>query len=109
MATTLQLSDIRTQILQRIDRMQNQSTPSPFFTTSELNSMVNASLWELYDILINAYGDDYFVTVPAYTFITDGNTDIYTLPSDFYKFRGLDLQIAGQNNSWIPIMPFNMQ
>lgn len=78
---------------------------SGFVTTAEWNSYLNLAYFELYDILIQKYGDDYFVTTP-YSFTTDGTSQQYTLPTNFYKFLGLDLQLGSVQDSWVTIRPF---
>lgn len=78
---------------------------SGFVTDAEWNSYLNLAYFELYDILIQKYGDDYYVADP-YSITTDGTTSQYTLPSDFYKFLGLDLQLGSVQNSYVTIRPF---
>lgn len=105
MANLVSLANLRTRMLQRIDRLQNQSVPSPFFTTSELNGFINNSLFELYDLLISAYGEDYFMS--SQNIVTDGVNQLYNLPSDFYKLRGIDLAVNNTPNGSITLKPFN--
>lgn len=93
------LLEIRTIARQYADMVNSQ-----FVTDSEFNSYINLSRWELYDILIQKYGDDYYATNT--TFTTDGSTYQYTLPSNFYKFLGLDLQLGNVQESWVTIRPF---
>lgn len=86
--------------------MQN----SNFIADSEWTNMVNASLQQLYDKLIEAYGNDYEFA-SSYQFTTDGTNDSYALPTDFYKLAGVDLQIsnagASTNTGWITLRRFN--
>lgn len=105
------LAQLRTLSQQRAD-MEN----SQFVTESEWNNYVNDSLKELYDLIIQKYGDDYFVESVNIT--TDGSSDTYDLPSGsnynsatpFYKFLGLDLQLANsQADSWVTIRNFSFQ
>lgn len=99
------LEQIRTELRQRIDRVNSQ-----FFTDEELNSYISGSYKELYDILIQKFGDDYYVAAP-YEFTTDGTNDTYDLPEDFYKLLGVDAQYSGANaqNGWITLRQFMMQ
>lgn len=106
MATTMSLAELRTAVLQRIDRLQNQNVPSPFFTTQELNSYINQSYFELYDLLVQKYGDDYYIKTPFTLIATDGINYLYDLPDDFYKLAGLDLLLANSINSAVTILPF---
>src|SRR4051812_11022033 len=101
MSSTMQLSDLRTAIRQRADMVN-----SKFVSDSELNSYINQSYFELYDLLIQKYGDNYFVATP-YTFTTDGTSQLYDLPTDFFKLLGVDLALSASLDSYVTIRPFN--
>jgi hypothetical protein len=96
-ATLLQL---RTQVRQ----VANMET-SQFITDSELTSYVNLSAFELYDLLVTHYGDDFYVADP-YTFTTDGTNDHVALPADFYKLLGVDISLGG--NQWDNVPKFSV-
>src|ERR1700738_1086535 len=68
------LGTIRATVRQRTDKVNSQ-----FVTDAELNGWINTSTQELYDLLIGAYGEEYFFTVP-YFITTDGSNDKYNLP-----------------------------
>lgn len=91
--------------IRNIARQYADMVNSEFVTDSELNGWINLSYYELYDILIQKYGDDYYIAAP-YAIATDGVTQQYTLPSNFYKFLGLDLQLGNVQDSWVTIRPF---
>jgi flagellar biosynthesis/type III secretory pathway chaperone len=93
--TLLQLKD---QARQRAD-METSS----FVSDSELTSYINASIAELHDILIQSYGEDYFVT--SSTFATVNGTEAYALPSTLYKLHGVDISING--DEFLTIKRFN--
>jgi len=80
------LNTLRDEARQRADQVN-----TTFVTDSELNGYLNNSWSELYDILVSKYHDDYFLTSTSVT-ITSG-TSSYSLPSNFYKARGVDLNI----------------
>ncbi len=101
MATTITLGDLRDQIRQRSDMEQ-----PGFISDSELNSYINSSYFELYDILVQIYGDNYYVQTP-YSFSTTGLTQFYDLPTDFYKLLGVDLALSNTLDSYVTIKPFN--
>ena len=103
MATTMTLAELRSAVRQRSD-MEN----SLFVKDAELNSYINQSYFELYDLLVQKYGDNYFVASP-YSFTTDGTNDEYNLPSDFYKLLGVDLALSQSTDSWVTTKPFNFQ
>lgn len=119
MATTMTLLELRTAVRQRADQVNSE-----FITDSELNSYINQSYFELYDLLIQKYGDNYYVADPI-VFATDGQTMQYPLPNgvltftngrtnttgyvapSFYKLLGVDLMLANQQQSFVSIRPFN--
>lgn len=110
MATTMTLLELRTAVRQRAD-MQNQSGDytNSFIPDSELNSYVNQSYFELYDLLVAAYNEDYYIA-PFYYFVTDGVTQLYPLPDDLYKLCNVSVQVtsAVANAAWWTLKPFMM-
>ena len=95
------LGNLRDQLRLRIDRVN-----SNFFTDSELNTYLNDSYKELYDILIQKFGDDYYVAAPV-SITTDGTNDTYALASDFYKLLGVDISFnTGNANTWVTLKQF---
>lgn len=61
---------------------------SKFITDAELNTYINGSLTELYDLLLSSRGENYYIDV--YSFTTSSSTDTYPLPNNFYKLMGVD-------------------
>jgi len=96
---TMSLLQLRTTAQQRADRVN-----SAFVTTSEWNSYINQSLFELYDILVTAY-EDYYAAPPLMLLTNGSNT--YALPSDFYKLLGVDLGLNANSNAWVTLKKFN--
>lgn len=94
------LAQIRTAARQRADFVNDD-----FVTDSELNSIINESLFELFDELVSTYGDDYYATVSS-NYTTDGTNDAYALPTDFYKLLGVDLQVSNSPNGWVSLKQF---
>lgn len=92
------LADIRTAAQQRADMVN-----SSFIATAEWATFINGSYYELYDLLIQKYGDDYFVSQGNAT--TSGSTQMISLPSDFYKLCGVDLQVSAPD-WWVTLRPF---
>lgn len=88
---------------------------SQVLTDSEWNFNINLSLKELYDLVLQKYGDDYYST--SVSFSTDGSTYLYPLPngtlyssaSPFYKFLGLDLFLSNTQDSAVTIRNFSFQ
>lgn len=96
MAATL--LELRTRARNRADM-----TSSLFVDDSELNDYINASIAELHDILVQAYGSDYFLAES--NFQTVINQETYDLPTDFYKLRGVDAKVNGTR--WLKLTRFN--
>lgn len=112
------LSQIRLKAMQRADRVN-----SNFVTKSEWDSYINQSMFELYDLLITLYEDQY-VASPI-QFVSDGVTFLYPLPNGsntflnalnlsqtvtpppFYKLLGVDLALQNVNNGYVTINKFN--
>jgi hypothetical protein len=93
------LSDLMAAVRQRADTEAAGYTPaltgSDFFVTEpELISYINQSYFELYDLLISAYGNNYYVKDPPQSITTDGVNSQFALASDFYKLLGVDLVVS---------------
>lgn len=93
------LAQLRTASRQRADMVN-----STFISDAELSSYINASYFELYDLLVQKYGNDYYVT--EYSFKLQGNVSRYPLPPDFFKLLGVDLQISGGPDGYVSLRPF---
>lgn len=94
---------MRSQAQQRCDMVN-----SSFISTSEWNGMINASAQELYGLIVQKFGNDYFTQSPSsgYTFQTDGTNQFFALPSDFFKVLGVDLQVTSPNQ-YVALKEFN--
>lgn len=112
MSTTMTLLQVRDASKQRSDMVR-----SGFITDSEWNSYINQSYFELYDLLIQKYGNDYYVADPV-LITMNGQSDTYPLPdgtlyssaAPFYKLLGVDLQLTGggnPNQTYVTVRPFN--
>jgi hypothetical protein len=116
---TLTLSDLMIQVRSRADMLPQNYTPSLtstnyFVTDPELITYINQSYYELYDIMVQKYGNDYFVAPPI-NISTDGQSYLYPLPNGtnysgakaFYKVLGLDLNLNPTvSDSFITIPQF---
>lgn len=95
---TVTLAQLRERAKQRADMEKSQ-----FISDAEWNIYINSSIAELHDILIAAYGEDYYVE--SYSFTTTSGVDAYDLPADFYKVRGVDLKLS--SNQYYTLRKFN--
>ena len=92
MGSTVTLSELKQRARERADQVN-----STFVQDSELTSYINISAKQLYDLLVAAYGEDYYIKDAAtpYTITADGTNDTFSLPTDFYKMVGLDEDAGG--------------
>ena len=88
MATTL--SEIKTRCRQAVDSENDSS-----ISDSELTNYINASLADLYEIVLSAYTNDYFTVYSGIT--TVSGTSDYPLDESIYKVIGVDLNDGGTN------------
>lgn len=87
-------------------RQRTNKEGSNFYTEQELNSMISQSYKELWDILAQKFGDDYFVATP-YSYTTGQNQQLYPLPLDFKALLGVEVALNPTDpNSWITIRQF---
>lgn len=95
------VGNLRLQCQQRCN-FENQ----PFITNQEWNSYINESYKELFDIIVQKFGSDYYVATP-YTYTTSQSTQLYPLPTDFYKLLGVEIALnPSDSNSWISLRQF---
>lgn len=95
---TITLAELQLQSRQRADMVNSE-----FVSDSELTSYINNSAAELYDLLCEAYGSDYYVESEEGTTVAD-QAD-YDLPDDFYELKAVDLQTDASN--WVNVQRFN--
>lgn len=99
LAGTASLGELRIQAQQRSDLENN-----PNVSTPEWNNYISKSYAKLYNKLVTAYGNDYFVQVP-YQFAIN-STQLYALPPDFFKLLGVDLQYSASPTGWVTLKKF---
>lgn len=103
------MGDVQTKTLAQLRaavREQADMVNSQFVTDSTLTSFINSSLSELHDLLIQKFGNNYAVA-PPFSYLTDGTSDRYALPEDFYKLLGVDLDLGGDPAMRVTLRPFN--
>jgi len=101
MSGTVTLLQLRDSAKDRADL-----TNSTRIDDTQWNEYINKSKDALYDLLLSAYGSDYYANpTPTIVSIING-TDTYSLPSDFYKLNLLEYKI--DNNTFKSIKPFSL-
>ena len=98
MTDLVSLSELRQLTRQRADNENSQ-----FVTDTELTRYLNNSWGELYNLIIENFNEDYFTT--SHSFSLTSGTDSYSLPSDFYKLRGVDLVVTSTES--VPLRRYN--
>lgn len=103
-----------------LSQLRADKLNSKFLTTDEWNSNINQSMYELYDILVTKFGEDYFLA-PPYILSTTGQAT-YPLPDGsasfpltgssgnypaLFKLVGVDCGVAVGNNAWVTLPRFN--
>ena len=108
----INLSYLRYMTQLKADKLNSQ-----YLTTDEWNFNINQSANELYDILVDKYGDDYFLAPPLIIQLT--GAQYYPLPNGvnnsgapaLYKLNGIDANVSGAalgpNAGWIPLSRSN--
>jgi hypothetical protein len=113
------LGNLRLYAQQRADRVG-----STFVTTAEWNRYITESRKWLYDILIQKFGNDYYMATP-YCFLTTGSDQLYALPNGkdqisvlnavndttpakaFYKLMLVEVALnPGDPNSWVTLRKY---
>lgn len=113
----MSLGALRLAAQQRADRVN-----SNFVTKAEWGSYINQSMFELYDMLVTLYQDQY-IAPPVTFYATGGNQFQYPLPDgatsffdqngnafvppSFYKLTGVDLGTNTASNGWVTVPKFN--
>lgn len=100
MARTVTLLSLRTQARERAD-MED----SDFISDSELNGYINSSIAALYELVVQATGEDYYVVSTEFNTVVGQET--YDLPSDFFKAWGMDAKL--DNSDWCTLRKFNFR
>lgn len=93
-------------------------------TTDEWNFNINQSAYELYDILVTKYGDDFFLAAPYVFETTGGQTGVgvYPMPDGsatyqsqgggtapaVFKVANVSCGVAVGNNAWVTLPRFNL-
>lgn len=101
----LTLSELRLRSRQRADMESSE-----FVGDSEFNYYINSALRELHDILVQSYGENYYVK--SATITTTPQQEEYAISSivtddDFYKLKGLDAQLNGDDFFTLQRFNFN--
>lgn len=95
-----QLSDLRADAAFLADLPT--PTTSTHITTQNLTDLINAGIAELFNLIIEACGEEVYLKTTAIT--TDGINYSYALPADYYKLRRVEYVTA--TNDTVPLHRF---
>lgn len=90
------LQEIMDQARQRADQVN-----SVFVAEAELILAVNASAKKLHDLLVSAYGDEYFFETFTDNFTVDQAN--YPVPANLYKLVGIDIETGTGSNRFFTV------
>lgn len=90
---------LRTRAKRRAD-MEN----SDFVSASEWITYINAGYKNLYDLLVSKF-EDYYITSSTFSVASGASTG--SLPTDFYKLRGVDRSLGG--GEYYTLLPFSFE
>lgn len=89
MARTVRLDALRSRARVYSDQRTSDEA-NAFITSTELNTIINDQLAELYDLLLSARGQDYYITSDTLSIVA--GTTTYSLPADFYQLKTVTLE-----------------
>lgn len=79
---------------------------SQFISLAEWNSYISNSYKDLYNLLVQKFGDEYFSS-STYTWTLSGSNQLYPLPNDFYKATLIEISLnPADPNSWITLKKY---
>lgn len=98
---TMTLAQLRAAAQNRADM-----AVSSFISDSEWTEMINASLAELHGLIVQSFGEDYFLTTADLSYAAGATTA--SVPADFFKIRGVDVLVSsGTPNRYATLRQFN--
>lgn len=100
MASNVTLLSLRNQARERADMKDSE-----FWADADITVAVNASLKRLYNLLISAWGDEYFVTSELVASVADQET--YSLNAAFYKLLGIDVGSGASPTDFFRLTKFS--
>lgn len=94
-------------------KQSSDNVGQAFLSDAEWDGHIQRAYQELYGMVVQAFGNDYFVQTPAtgYQFTTDGINSTFALPDGsgsspaFFKLLGVDLRISAPGQ-WATLHPF---
>lgn len=91
-------------LITRVRRRADIESAADRFSDAEITDNLNESITELYDVLLSAYGQDYYRAASPTTLIP--TQSIYSLPSNFLSLISVDLYYGTPSNYVFSLRPF---
>ncbi len=102
MPATVTLTALKNRALRRADMVSSHFVDTT--AGGELETYIQDAARELYDIIVKAYGEDYYYATS--TVNTVANTATIAVPTNFYKLLGVDTTCPGATDP-VALQPFN--
>ncbi len=104
--------------LRYLAQLRADKLNSLYLTVDEWNSNINQLCYELYDLLVSKYGDQYFLAPPVKFNLTGAlsypipDGALYSAAPGLYKLAGVDVNVnspgtQGPNQGWVPVARAN--
>lgn len=103
MSTVRTLAQLRTEVLQRAD-IDSSTDFVDVSVGGEVDRYINESIRELFDLLVESAGQEFYITTDTVTM--DGSGSV-TLPSDFYLMKMVSYQESSTSN--YPLEPITLR
>lgn len=94
MASSVTLAQLRLDA--RLYADQRPGSATTFISETELTRLINLMIRELYDMLVEARGSDYYANESTISIVA--GTTRYNLPADFYQLASVTLEWASQDS-----------
>lgn len=102
--------------LNYMSKLRADKLNSEFLTDDEWNFNIQQSTYRLYDLLVQKYGERYFLATPLQ--IPSNGTSVYPIPDGIlyggapaqYKLAGVDVAVGlASNGQWFTLPQFNWE
>jgi hypothetical protein len=94
--------------LRTFAKQESDNVGQSFISDAEWNGYIQRAYNEMYGLVAQVYGDDYYAPAAPYQFTTDGTNRFFSLAGvtgGFFKLRGVDVQVSSPGQ-WISLKPF---
>lgn len=97
---TRSLLNLRNDVIDRANIESATGVSNAMFSTAMLNEYINQSAARLYNKLVKARGQEYFVA--SAPLATSNGVDTYAIDATFFELLGIDVTIGGETYACVP-------